>query len=600
MLETVPIRSLPARYRLASSRVLEFRILGPLEVLADGRPVPLGGPKQRAALAILLLSANRVVPIERFADDLYAGEPPVTAVTQVQRQVSELRKAIGTDAIETRSPGYMLRAEPGALDLDRFESLTGEAALALERGNAAAAGDLLGQALGLWRGAPLADLTYESFAQTSIGRLEELRLVALEQRFEAELALGHHAQVLPELEPLVWDHPLRERLRGQLMLALYRAGRQADALDIYRRTRETLVEEFGIEPSAALRELERLILGQDPSLDVARAASAQASVERTVLVVPSAETRLDDLLLLAGPLARLPDRALLVAMLLDEGADVAAAAAGLEARREALDVSSRTAAFTSLEPGRDVVRLTVNYEADLVVLDGGVPEGVAEHSPADLAVLYGPAPDWLKGDGIHLPFGGSGDDWAALELGAWLASAIGQPLRLVGTGADETRGRRDASRLLADASLAVQRVVGVAAEPFLVEPAERALLEAVAGASVVVTGFPARWREQGLGELREALMRSGVSVVLVHSGTRPGVLRRARAEPGSRGRSSPSRPRTGTSARRCCSAGACRRPSRRRSRRRECRRGSAGGRDASPSAAGASSGSYRSEKGPTR
>ena len=505
--------------------MLEFRILGPLEVLADGRPVPLGGPKQRAALAILLLSANRVVSIERFADDLYAGEPPVTAVTQVQRQVSELRKVIGADAIETRSPGYVLHADPGTLDLDRFESLTGEAAQALERGDAAPAAELLGDALALWRGAPLADLTYESFAQTSIGRLEELRLVALEQRFTAELALGHHAQVLPELETLVWDHPLRERLRGQLMLALYRAGRQANALDVYRRTRETHVEEFGIEPSASLRELERRILQQDPSLDVDRAVTPELAHERTVLVVPSTENRVDDLLSLAVPLARLPDRALLVALLLDEGADVAAASVALNARRGALDAPSRAAAFTSLEPGRDVVRLTVNYEADLVLLDGGVPDGVAEHSPADLAVLYGPAPDWHAGEGIFLPFGGSGSDWAALELGAWLASGAGLPLRLVGTTADESRGRRDASRLLADASLAVQQVVGVAAEPLLVEPAENALVDAVAEATVVVTGLPARWREQGIGEVRDALVGAGgPPVVLVHGGKRPGGL----------------------------------------------------------------------------
>src|SRR5262249_9795956 len=159
--------------------------------------------------------------------------PPVTAVTQVQRQVSELRKAIGTEAIETRSPGYVLHVEPGALDLDRFEQMLADAVSALELMEAATASELLSGALGLWRGAPLADLTYESFAQPFIARLEELRLVALEERFEAELALGRHAQVLPELEALVWDNPLRERLRGQLMLALYRTGRQADALDQY-------------------------------------------------------------------------------------------------------------------------------------------------------------------------------------------------------------------------------------------------------------------------------------------------------------------------------------------------------------------------------
>ena len=230
MEEPSPILSLPARYRLASARVLEYRILGPLEVLEDGRPIALAGPQQRAALAILLLSANRVVSIEQFADDLYAGAPPVTAVTQVQRQVSELRKVIGPDTIETRSPGFLLHAEPAAVHLGRFESLTGEAAQALARGDAQAASDLYVESLDLWRGAPLAELTYDSFAQPAIGRLEEMRLAALEQRFDADLELGRHSDVIGELEALIWDHPLRERFRVQMMLALYRAGRQAEAL----------------------------------------------------------------------------------------------------------------------------------------------------------------------------------------------------------------------------------------------------------------------------------------------------------------------------------------------------------------------------------
>src|SRR6185437_13864040 len=244
----------------------------------------LGGAKQRATLAILLLQANRVVGVERLADDLYAGAPPVTAVTQVQRQVSELRKVLGADAIETRSPGYVLHVEPEHLDLDRFERATYDADQALGRGEAQAAADLLERGLALWRGAPLADLAYESFARTAIERLDELRLVALEQRFEAELALGRHPSVLSDLEALVWEHPLRERLRGQLMLALYRAGRQADALDVYRKTRELLVGELGIEPSRSLQELERQILRQDETLDVASVKPTAADLDRTLLV----------------------------------------------------------------------------------------------------------------------------------------------------------------------------------------------------------------------------------------------------------------------------------------------------------------------------
>jgi DNA-binding SARP family transcriptional activator len=515
--------------------VLEFRILGPLEVLDGDRPVRLGGPKQRATLAILLLSANRVVSVERLADDLYAGAPPVTAVTQVQRQVSELRKVLGAETIETRAPGYVLHVDADRIDLDRFERWTHDAAQALERNDPPTAADLLRRALELWRGAPLADLTYESFAQTAIARLDELRLAALEHRFEAELALGHHGEILPELEALVWDQPLRERPRSQLMLALYRAGRQAESLEVYRKGRETLVEELGIEPSTALGELEQRILRHDPSLDLPQTQPVHAvASDRTLLVVPAGDDRLDALLSVAEPLATLPDRSLILARLVDEEGKVAPAAAVLAARRTSLAAPARTAAFTSLEPARDVVRLARSYDVELVLLDaaeslvGDVPgelAAVVEHSPADVAVLSGAAIDWQHGDGVFVPFGGSDGDWGALEIGAWLASATSSRLRLVGTSADPSRGRRDASRLLADASLAVQRVVGVEAEPMLVELSEKALTAAVAGATAVVSELPARWRAEGLGGPRQALIRRGVPpVLLVHRGMRPGGL----------------------------------------------------------------------------
>src|SRR5689334_8308132 len=269
--------------------MLEFRVLGPLEVVAEEGAIRLGGPKQRATLAILLLNANRVVSVERLADDLYAGAPPVTAVTQVQRQVSELRKVLGAETIETRTPGYVLHADADGLDLERFERWTHDAAMALRRGEAQAAMDALESALALWRGAPLANLAYESFAQPAIARLEELRLVALEQQIDAGLALGRHAAMLGELEMLVWDHPLRERFRAQQMVALYRGGRQAEALDVYRKTRLALVNDLGIEPSKGLAELEQQILRQDPSLDLPRAAE----IDRVVLVVPESDEGID-------------------------------------------------------------------------------------------------------------------------------------------------------------------------------------------------------------------------------------------------------------------------------------------------------------------
>ena len=510
--------------------MLEFRILGPLEVLDDDRPVRLGGAKQRATLAILLLHANRVVGVERLADDLYAGAPPVTAVTQVQRQVSELRKVLGAAAIEPRSPGYVLHVEPEHLDLDRFERATYDAGQALERGEPQAAADLLERGLALWRGAPLADLAYESFARTAIERLDELRLVALEQRVEADLALGRHLAVLHDLEALVWEHPLRERLRGQLMLALYRSGRQAEALDVYRKARELLVGELGIEPSRSLQELERRILTQDETLDVtsARPAPTVTEQERTLLVASRDGTGLETLLAIAQPLASLPGRALIVAQLVQNEDEVGSASAAVNELRASL--GARTAAFASLEPSRDVVRLAGNYGVDLVLLGEALEDkvtgdvaAVLDHSPADVAVLAGRPFRGAWGDGIFVPFGGGEHDWAALELGAWLASATHAPLQLVGMKADLRRGLRDASRLLADASLATQLVVGVAAETVLVEPNEDALAEAVSDAAVVVAGFPGRWRAEGLGAARRALLQRSPAL-LVHRGARPGAL----------------------------------------------------------------------------
>jgi DNA-binding SARP family transcriptional activator len=523
------------RYRLASSTVLEFSILGPLEVTASGSVIRLGGQKQRATLAILLLNANRVVSVERLADDLYAGAPPVTAVTQVQRQVSELRKALGAAVIETRTPGYVLHVEPDGLDLHRFERRMGDSARALGRDDYAAAVEMTKDALDLWRGSPLADVAYEPFAQTAIGRLEELRLAALEQRFEAELALGRHATVLAELETLVWDNPLRERPRGLLMLALYRAGRQSDALDAYRALRELLVEEVGIEPSRALVELQRAILTQDPSLDLSAPEHARSEADRTILVVAFDDARLDPLLSVAAPLASRPESALLLARVVADEGDLGTASHALDERRTALDANVRVAAFTSAEPARDVVRLAANYAVDLVLVAAppGLDEerlpsdfaAIAERSTSDVAALNGPAPDWRDGAGVFVPFGGGESDWAALALGAQLAVGTGSPLVLVGTRADPARGSRDASRLLADASLATQRVVGVVATPLLADATDDALVAAVGAASVVVVGLPTRWRAEGIGSIKRALVRAGAPpVLLVHRGTRPGVL----------------------------------------------------------------------------
>ncbi|HET8742545.1 MAG TPA: BTAD domain-containing putative transcriptional regulator [Gaiella sp.] len=252
---------------------MEFRILGPLDVVEDRRSLDLGGPKQRALLAALLLRANEVVSQDRLIDDLWGEAPPATAGKTLQAYVSRLRKALAdpdgerpTVRLETRGRGYVLRIPPDSLDAVGFERLLTEGRQALARDDAKHAAELLRAALDLWRGPALADLAYESFAQPEVARLEELRLTAFEERIDADLTLGREDEVIGELERLVERHPLRERLRGQLMLALYRAGRQAQALQVYEDGRQRLATELGLEPGGALTRLERQILDQDPEL----------------------------------------------------------------------------------------------------------------------------------------------------------------------------------------------------------------------------------------------------------------------------------------------------------------------------------------------
>jgi len=237
-----------------------FCILGPLEVREDGRKLPLGTGRQRALLALLLVHANELVSSDRLIEELWSGRPPASAHKALQGYVSQVRRAIGADAILTRSSGYVLVAAD--TDAGEFERLT---RLAVEQ-DADEAALTLQRALALWRGRAFEEFEYEEWAQLEIARLEELRLAATEQRMEAELKLGHHTRLVPELETLVTDHPLREQLRGQLMVALYRSGRQSDALDVYRRGRQVLHDELGLEPSPFLNELERQILGHDATL----------------------------------------------------------------------------------------------------------------------------------------------------------------------------------------------------------------------------------------------------------------------------------------------------------------------------------------------
>jgi DNA-binding SARP family transcriptional activator len=247
-------------------------------VWESGREVALGAAKRRAVLALLLLRANEVVSTARLVDDLWAERPPGRAVKAVQVYVSQLRKAVGAGVVETRPSGYLLRLDEGALDLDRFEVRLERGRSLLRAGGADEAADVLRDALRMWRGPALADFEHEPWARHEIIRLEELRLGATCLRVEADLLLGRHAEVAPELEALVREHPLRERLRELLILALYRAGRQADALAAYHDARATLVGELGLEPSQPLRELEKAILLQDPSLDLIAGARLHESL----------------------------------------------------------------------------------------------------------------------------------------------------------------------------------------------------------------------------------------------------------------------------------------------------------------------------------
>jgi len=246
---------------------MKMRILGPLEVERDGTHVALG-PKQQTLLAILLVNRGAAVSADRIVEDLYAGRAPHNALKTLQVHVSRLRKALGDGKLETTPAGYRLASGLGSLDVEQFEELADAGRLKLIDGDTESAAMLLAEALGLWRGPALADFTYAEFAQAEIARLEERRLAAIEDRIDADLALARHSGLTGELEALVRAHPLRERLRAQLMLALYRSGRQAEALVAYQDARRVLVEELGIEPGRALRGLERSILEQDPVLDV--------------------------------------------------------------------------------------------------------------------------------------------------------------------------------------------------------------------------------------------------------------------------------------------------------------------------------------------
>jgi DNA-binding SARP family transcriptional activator len=511
---------------------MEFRILGPLEVAESGRPVALGGPKQRILLALLLLNPNRAVSVDRLADALWGGAPPAAADNALQYHVSRLRKTLGEGAaIVTQEPGYLIRLESEQLDLLRFERLAAEA----EDAEPARASSLLAEALGLWRGEPLPELVDDVLSHADVHQLAAARLAALERRVDADLALDRYAQLVPELEALVRTHPLHEGFLGALMRALYGAGRQADALDVYRRTHQTFASELGIEPSPFLRELERAILRQDPELGLERPATDGV---RSILVLTGDQRTSDDLLAIAEPISAGSNRELILIRFAASRDELAAATAALSELREELvarGVSCRVAAYTSAEAGAEAALLATEQPVELVLaeapaelLDNGpLVEPFAsllEQTPCDVGLLT--TGRRVEDGPIVTPFGGAEHDWSAIELAAWLASSVGSTLRLLGTDADPTLGRRDASRLLARASLLVQQVVGIVTEPLLIRPGEEGVVGAAADARLIVVGLSDRWREEGIGTVRAAVATAAEAPVLF---VRAGLDRRGLA-----------------------------------------------------------------------
>ena len=445
-----------------------INILGPFEA-----PAAVGEGKPRAVLARLALDGGSAVPASELVEDIWGPAPPRSAAKVLQAHVSALRKALGRDAIETRGGGYALRAPT---DLQQFEELAARARAEPDAGERAR---LLRDTLALWRGEPLAEIR-EPFAARAVARLNELRTEVLSRRIDAELELGASESLVPELHELVRREPLRERPRAQLMRALYRAGRQAEALAVYREGRTLLVSELGIEPGPELQEVERAILHQDPTL------AAHIEEPRDVVVcVGVAPVNLLSML----------DRDLIVVEL---------SAALTE---PPVIPGVRSAAFTTSDPVADTIRLAGEQSAQLLVVRDAPAELLAG-APCDVAVSNGV--DGLGDGPITVAFGGGREEWPALELGAWLARAHGRVLKLV--GAEAGADHRDASRALAGASLALQRFTGVTVLTALIPPGP----EAIAGAAVVCS-LP----QAELDATRQALLGAAFPVLLVHGGLRP-------------------------------------------------------------------------------
>ena len=350
---------------------MEFRILGPLEVLENSRSLALGRLKERIVLAVLLLHANEFVSRERLIDELWGTSPPATARKAVNVYISKLRQTLtrnGHDPIATAEGGYRLGVDPDLLDAERLRSLIAQARSCIADGDSDPASQLLQEALALWRGPTLAGIPLESFGRDEVAQLDELRLAALMDRIDCDLALGRHEQVLGELNLLVREHPLRERLRAQQMLALYRADRQADALDVYAEARQTLVDDLGIEPCEALQRLQQAILRHDPSLETPEGTAAVNGLPpSTAAPTPTPTVGVED----SAPRRRFRPRRLQLAV---AGLVVLAASAA------AASLSSSTAATPRVVPN-SLVRLDPRSGKPTVVVPVGVEPGPIAFTP---------------------------------------------------------------------------------------------------------------------------------------------------------------------------------------------------------------------------
>src|SRR5262245_36111828 len=393
---------------------MDFRILGPLEVWHGERQLSVGGSKRRVALALLVVNANEVVGTDRFVDGLWGNEVPGNAIAALHNHISRLRKELGPDVLGNEGWGYILRVDPETIDYHRFERLAADARKLPAQERALQ----LAEALAVWRGPPLAELTFEDGLANDLARLDERRLAVVEQRIDADLEAGRASELVGELEALIEESPFREHLRAQLILALYRSGRQAEALDAYRDARRLLSDELGIEPSARLRELERAILRQDPKLDGSAAFSPAAEAERSD--TPGGRELPSEL----DPAAPLFGRGPEFRFLQELWRQAARGQGGV--------------AFLCGPPGIGKTRLAAELAREVNDEGGVVVYAPCAGSPRDAIERIGLAADSTQrilfvADDIDLASGTLVDRLAALA-----AESPGRPLLLLGTYRDET------------------------------------------------------------------------------------------------------------------------------------------------------------------